>query len=97
MRVDYGRVGVDLPEQGKAGRAGQNSAVDQASSNGPTAYETGLTFDQAKVQSLQTHVLAQPEIRQAKVETLRQSISSGEYSVPASQIADAIVGEVVGG
>jgi flagellar biosynthesis anti-sigma factor FlgM len=100
MRVDYGRVGVDLPEaspeQAKASRAGQNSAVDSASSTVSSADQTRLTFDQAKVQSLQAQVLAEPEIREGKVGALRQSISDGEYAVPASQIAEAIVGEVGG-
>jgi flagellar biosynthesis anti-sigma factor FlgM len=101
MRVDYGRAGVDLPEQSpeqaKAARAAQNGAAATASNQAANAEQTGFTFDQTKVQSLQAQVLAQPEIREAKVGALRQSISSGGYSVPASQVADAIVGEVSGG
>ncbi len=97
MRVDYGRGGLDLPEtspeQGKASRAGRNSAAASGSANGASADQTRLTFNQAKVQSLQAQVLAQPEIREAKVRALRQSVNDGQYSVSAGEVAGAIVGE----
>jgi flagellar biosynthesis anti-sigma factor FlgM len=52
-----------------------------------------FSFDQTRVQSLEAHVLAQPEIREAKVQSLQQAIGKGEYSVPASLVADALVSE----
>jgi flagellar biosynthesis anti-sigma factor FlgM len=48
------------------------------------------------VQSLEAHVLAQPEIREAKVQSLQQAIGKGEYAVPASLVADALVTELGG-
>jgi flagellar biosynthesis anti-sigma factor FlgM len=45
------------------------------------------------VQSLQAQVLAQPEIREAKVRALRQSVNDGQYPVSAGEVAGAIVGE----
>ena len=36
---------------------------------------------------------AVPEIREAKVQSLQQAIGNGEYSVPASLVADALVSE----
>jgi flagellar biosynthesis anti-sigma factor FlgM len=48
------------------------------------------------VQSLEAHVLAQPEIREAKVQSLQQAIGNGEYSVPVSQVADALISELDG-
>ena len=58
--------------------------------------QTRFSFDQARVQSLESQVLAQPEIRQAKVQSLQQAIGNGEYSVPAGQIAQALVSELAG-
>jgi flagellar biosynthesis anti-sigma factor FlgM len=58
--------------------------------------QTRFSFDQTRVQSLEAHVLAQPEIREAKVRSLQQAIGNGEYSVPASQVADALVSELGG-
>jgi anti-sigma28 factor (negative regulator of flagellin synthesis) len=38
-------------------------------------------------------VLAQPEMRAARVESLQQTIGNGSYSVASSQVADAMVSE----
>ncbi len=110
MRVDFATFGVEPPENSKPGRAGQagngpTGAADNAastavsgntSSSAPGIDQTRFSFDQARVQSLQTQVLAQPEIREAKVQSLRQAIDNGEYSVPASHVADALVSDLGG-
>ena len=109
MRVDYTTYGPELPDQNqsKTGRAGQASVpqtgapqtgasqIGSSQSEGSSAAAdvTNLSFDQARVQSLQAKALAEPEIREAKVQTLQQSISRGEYSIPAGQIAAALVSE----
>ena len=108
MRVDFTSRGVEPPDKGKTGRGGQTGASgtsgSSASSNASSIRQqhfgpgpNPLSFDQARVQSLQAQVLAQPEIRQAKVRSLQQAIGNGEYSVPASQIADALASDLSGG
>jgi flagellar biosynthesis anti-sigma factor FlgM len=42
------------------------------------------------VQTLEAAVLAQPEVREQKVDALRQAVGKGEYAVSDTQIADAI-------
>lgn len=74
-----------------------SSASSNASSNTSGVDQTRFSFDQARVQSLQAQVLAQPEIREAKVRSLQQAIGNGEYSVPASRIADALVADLSSG
>jgi len=105
MRVDLTTFGVEPPDNGKTGRAGQsrNSGSGASSStsisssiSNPSADQASFSFDQARVQSLQARVLAQPEIREAKVQSLQQAINNGEYSIPASQVADALVHELSG-
>ena len=59
--------------------------------------QTRFSFDQTRVQSLEAQVLAQPEIRQAKVQSLQQAIGNGEYSVSAGQIADAMASDLGAG
>lgn len=56
------------------------------------AAEDRTTFhsDSTSVQSLTSRALASLEVRQDKVDTLRQSVSSGEYQVSATNIAGAI-------
>jgi flagellar biosynthesis anti-sigma factor FlgM len=110
MRVDFTTFGVEPPENSKPGRVGQagNSGSGATSATGSTSSsstsssiaggdQTRFSFDQVRVQSLQAQVLAQPEIREAKVKSLQQAIDNGEYSVPASQVADALVSELGGG
>jgi len=110
MRVDFTTFGVEPPENSKPGRAGQagngttaaadnaasTAASGNASSGAPGLDQIRFSFDQARVQSLQAQVLAQPEIREAKVQSLQQAIDNGEYSVPASHVADALVSDLSG-
>jgi flagellar biosynthesis anti-sigma factor FlgM len=96
MRVDLTSFGVEPPEKGTTGRAGQTGAAGTGTTNTTGVDQTRFSFDQTRVQSLETEVLAQPEIRQAKVQSLQQAIGNGEYSVPAGQIANAMVSELAG-
>jgi flagellar biosynthesis anti-sigma factor FlgM len=109
MRVDFTSRGVEPPENGKTGRGGQTAASgtsgSSASSNlssSPSSStlgldQTRLSFDHIRVQSLEAQVLAQPEIRQAKVQSLQQAIGNGEYSVSAGQVAAAMASDLGAG
>jgi flagellar biosynthesis anti-sigma factor FlgM len=106
MRVDLATLGVDPPESSKPGRAGQTGGAETAtagavaSSSGSALNSTrnsasgldqaSFSFDQTRLQSLGAQVLAQPEIRDDKVQALQEAIGRGEYSVPPSQVADAL-------
>ena len=59
----------------------------------PEEDKATLSTDKASVDALAAQALRSPEIRQDKVEALRQSIKSGQYKVDPDAIADAIVGE----
>jgi len=41
--------------------------------------------------------MAQPEVRQQRVELLRQSLGKGEYAVSGGQVADAMLADLTGG
>ncbi|MFI5102187.1 MAG: flagellar biosynthesis anti-sigma factor FlgM [Terriglobales bacterium] len=104
MRVDFTTFGLEPPEKGKTGRAGQAGASGTAASSTSSTSgsssgvdQTRFSFDQLRVQSLEAQVLTQPEIRQAKVQPLQQAIGNGEYSVSASQVADAMAKDLAGG
>ncbi|MGA2671860.1 MAG: flagellar biosynthesis anti-sigma factor FlgM [Terracidiphilus sp.] len=58
-----------------------------------SATEDRITFhsDSTSVQALASHAMNSPEIRQDKVDSLRQSVSSGSYQVDATKIAGALV------
>ena len=61
--------------------AAQNASVDR------TSFHT----DSLSVQSLTSHAMSSPEVRQDKVDALRQSVSSGEYKPDATKTGSAIV------
>jgi len=58
-----------------------------------SATEDRITFssDTTSVQSLTRQALNSPEVRQDKVDALRQSVNSGAYQLDAVKIANAIV------
>jgi flagellar biosynthesis anti-sigma factor FlgM len=48
---------------------------------------------QVQLSGLQAQVASAPEIRQGRVDQLRQAIGSGSYSVSNEQLAGAILGD----
>jgi flagellar biosynthesis anti-sigma factor FlgM len=102
MRVDLTTFGVEPPDSGKPNRAGQAGASGSTNAAASTAERTSghdqtrFSFDPARVEALKAQVLAQPEIRAAKVGPLEQAIRKGEYTLPAGRIADALIREATG-
>jgi len=94
MKVDFPRFGLEPPDNSKTGRVGQTEAGGTGASSTAGLDQAHFSFDQ--VQSLKTKVLAQPEIREAKVQALQQAIGNGEYSVPANKLAEALISELSG-
>lgn len=80
--TDHARAAPKSGEQGK-----ETVAPDQAK----------FSFDHTRIQALATQVLAQPEVRQQKVDLLRQSLGKGEYAVSEGQVADAIIADLASG
>ena len=58
---------------------------------GSTEDRTTLLTDSFSVQSLTSQALSSPEVRQARVDSVRQSVTSGEYQVNATKVAGAII------
>ena len=95
MRVDLQTHGPEAPEKSKPSRAAKAAAAKAERS--VTADEASFSYDHVRLHSLAGQVMAQPEVRGQKVETLRQAVGKGEYAVSDSQIADAIVADLCGG
>lgn len=57
----------------------------------PVGDQSTLAHDRVTLSALATQALALPEMRQNLVDSLRQSIQSGEYKLDPSAIADAIL------
>jgi len=88
-----------------------NSAANEIASeqssqqvNGPNVSKSGvsneedratLTSDSTSVGSLVSTAMSSPELRQDKIDSLRQAIGSGQYDLDPGQIAASMVDDHV--
>jgi flagellar biosynthesis anti-sigma factor FlgM len=87
MRVDLNAISLNSVErEDKTKKAGGKAA--SAANVEDTA---SLSVDTLSISSLEAQALATPEVRQDKVDALRQSIQNGQYQVDPEQIAQAIL------
>jgi flagellar biosynthesis anti-sigma factor FlgM len=92
MRVDLYTGKLEAPDKAKAERSA--SAAVSGTSKASLQDRATITFDQAKLRGLEATVMAQPEMREAKVISIRQTIGKGEYAVTGDQLADAVVNDL---
>ncbi len=88
------RIGLNTPDQQSisAEQAKKPStAAPNQSEPSPAVDKTALAQDRVTLSALATQVLGQPEVRQDRVDSLRQSIKSGQYKLDPHEIADAIL------
>jgi flagellar biosynthesis anti-sigma factor FlgM len=96
MRIDpfnsaASQLSSDLSSQQVGTQAG---AASSAKSQGISEDDrTTLTSDTTSLASLVSTALSSPEVRQGRVDNLRQAISNGEYQIDPSSVAAAMVGE----
>jgi flagellar biosynthesis anti-sigma factor FlgM len=64
---------------------------------GSTLDQAHFSFDNTRVRALESEVMAQPEVRQQRVDLLRQSLGKGEYAISDGQIADAMLADLTAG
>jgi flagellar biosynthesis anti-sigma factor FlgM len=76
-----------LPVDRSAKQISSNSVTEV---QGATQDRTTFHFNGTSVQALTSQALNFPEVRQDKVDALRQSVNSGEYKIDATKIAGAI-------
>jgi flagellar biosynthesis anti-sigma factor FlgM len=85
------RIGLNTPHPPEIStdRASSSSASTQAASATPQVDK--FSGDSVSLNSLAAQALQVPEIRQDKVNGLRQQIASGEYRVDPQKTADAML------
>ena len=62
-----------------------------AGTQGLTEDRTTFHTDNTSVQALTSQAMNSPEIRQDKVDSLRQAVSSGTYRTDAAKTAEAMI------
>ncbi len=98
MRIDFNPGTQPLPE---SSRSSTQSSLASTSAAG-TAASSPLGEDQAQfsgahvqVQSLVAQALQLPEIRQEKVNALRQAVLGGNYQPSSEKVAEALFTHLV--
>jgi flagellar biosynthesis anti-sigma factor FlgM len=94
MRIDlYNSNATELSSD----LGSQKVNAEKAAQSDPSSTEdrTTLTSDSASVGSLASTALSSPEIRQGLVDSLKQSVSSGQYQLDPDKIASSMVDENV--
>ncbi len=87
MRIDLNNISLQgLERDDKTRKAGS-----KAPSTPNVEDKTSLSVDTLSISSLEARAMSVPQIRQDKVEALRQSIQNGEYRVEPEKIAQAIL------
>jgi flagellar biosynthesis anti-sigma factor FlgM len=90
MKIDLNSSTPDpiLTPRGNNHDAGSTNQVQNDREDKAT-----LAFDRANIGSLASQAMASAEVRQDKVDALRQAISSGQYKVEPDKVADAMLQE----
>jgi negative regulator of flagellin synthesis FlgM len=87
MRIDLNNLSLNgVEREDKARKAG-----GKAPSAPSVEDKASLSVDTLSVSSLAAKAMAAPEVRQDKVEALRQAIQSGDYKVEPEKIARTIL------
>ncbi|MGC9199486.1 MAG: flagellar biosynthesis anti-sigma factor FlgM [Acidobacteriaceae bacterium] len=77
-------------EQATAGSAAHSATASSGASEGAW---TTLSSDATSLSSLVSKAMSSPSVRQGTVDSLRQAISSGQYSIDPPSIAAAMVSQ----
>jgi flagellar biosynthesis anti-sigma factor FlgM len=97
MKVGVTTHASEPPDREKTSPASPMPASAVHENDADLVDNARFSFDQKRLQSLEAQAMAQPEVREQKVEVLRQAIGKGEYAVSDVQIADAMIAELCGG
>ena len=92
------RIDLNPPAMTELARSGDTAAgakpADLATVTGPTVEDVAhLSSGSESIQKLKMQLEALPDIRQERVEALRQSISAGTYKISPASIATAMLAD----
>ena len=96
MRVD---APISFPENVQPSKVANSGSPTQQNRSAPidsNRDQAQLSIDGGTIQSLKATVAQVPEVRQARVDALRQAIGTGSYHVSDQQLSDAMGSELLG-
>ena len=89
---------IDLNSPFQRGAQAEKSGKPSKSTNvhaSRVSDDAGLSEDSVTLSSLALKALESPEVRQDKVDGLRQAIQNGQYSVNPQQVAEAMLNHAI--
>ncbi|MFZ0814512.1 MAG: flagellar biosynthesis anti-sigma factor FlgM [Candidatus Sulfotelmatobacter sp.] len=97
MRIDPNQTAQQLPESSRSSGQSPASGDTRASVGSPLGEDQAqLSGIHAQVQTLTAQVAQLPEVRQEKVNALRQAVLGGSYQPSAAQVAEGLFAHMVG-
>jgi flagellar biosynthesis anti-sigma factor FlgM len=100
MRIDFNYTPEPERSSKSAGLSSSANAQSQKSTQPAPSFredQAQLSGAHAQVQALAAHASQLPEIRQARVESLRQAVLGGQYHPEPEQVAQALVDHMIVG
>ena len=97
MRID---AAVPLPENVQAQKVTRSGSSSQQSNPAPVSSgldQAQLSIDSGTVQRLKANLAQLPDVRQERVNALRQAVGSGSYHISDQQLSDAIGSDLLTG
>lgn len=92
MRIDLNQTAAS--QIGNEAIPKRESVADLAASDpGNNGDRTTLTSTQQSLNALVSTAMSSPEIRQDRVDSLKQAISSGQYELDPKKIASSMIDE----
>ena len=91
MKIDAGGIAADPSQPEWAKR--QSGTTSTAATQSANDDRTTLSSSSSTIQNLVTQTLATPDVRQDKVQALRQAVNSGTYQVDTQKLASAMLSD----
>jgi flagellar biosynthesis anti-sigma factor FlgM len=96
MRIDPNQIAQALPESSRASGPSPANADARASAGSPLGEDQAqLSGVHVQVQTLAAQASQLPEIRQEKVNALRQAVLGGSYQPSSTQVAEGLFAHMV--
>jgi flagellar biosynthesis anti-sigma factor FlgM len=89
------RIGLNQPDpqsiSAEQAQKSSTTATNQSQPSSSAADKSAVSEDRVTLSALASQALGMPEVRQGTVDSLKQSISNGQYQLDPHEIADAIL------
>ncbi len=100
MRIDLHHESQPLPESNRSNTPGAAVPVSSSASHGLGGSgedQAELSVALVQVQALVAQASQLPEVRQERVQALRQAVASGSYQSSPEQVAGAVFAHMIAG